>query len=96
MFEIFACLIALVVFAAVWLAVYKFGGLDWLTDASLAGATKELSAAHLALDGEMHGAAARLSPVAADDVAPRGGLFNALAGQASLSVPAYNKGSYTL
>ena len=35
MFEIIGCFAFLVVFAAIWLAVYKLGGLDWMTDASL-------------------------------------------------------------
>jgi len=89
MFEIIACSAAVALFAALWLAVYKLGGLDWTADSTLAGAHQQLSAANLALDGEMHGAAARLSPVVADagNGAPRGPLFNNLAGQARLSVP---------
>ena len=90
MFEVIACSAAVLVFAAVWLAVYKLGGLDWTGDTSLAGAYQQLSAAHLALDGEMHGAAARLSAVAVQRGSgrPQGSLFGALASQAHLSVPA--------
>ena len=31
MLELFACFVAVVLFAAVWLAVYKLGALDWLS-----------------------------------------------------------------
>jgi hypothetical protein len=87
MFEIFACVTAVVVFAAVWLAVYKLGGLDWTADLSLAEAGEQLTAANLVFDGEVHGAAARLSPVARKASAPTRPLFDTLAGQARLTVP---------
>jgi hypothetical protein len=89
MFELFACSAAVALFAALWLAVYKLGALDWTTDASLVKASQGLSAAHLALDGEMHGAAMRLSPVRTVRTvrAAKTPLFGALAGQARLSVP---------
>jgi hypothetical protein len=61
MFELIACVAAVVVFAAVWFAVYKLGGLNWTSDLSLARAHKGLKAANFALDGEMHGAATRLT-----------------------------------
>jgi hypothetical protein len=88
MSEVLVCSAAVLVFAAVWLAVYKLGGLDWMADASLSGAHLQLSAANLALDGEMHGAAARLSPVVAgSSTLPGRPLFNALAVQAHHSMP---------
>lgn len=89
MSEVLVCSAAVLVFAAAWLAVYKLGGLDWMADASLAGAHLQLSAANLALDGEMHGAAARLSPVAAvsGNSVPSRPLFDALAAQAHHSMP---------
>ena len=61
MFEILACSVAVALFAAVWLVVYKLGGLDWKADASLAQAHRGLAAGNFALDGEVHGVAARLS-----------------------------------
>lgn len=90
MFELFACSAAVALFAAVWLAVYKLGALNWTTDTALIGAAQQLSAAHLALDGEMHGAAMRLSPapVVRSARAAKAPLFGALAGQARLSLPA--------
>jgi hypothetical protein len=89
MFELFACSAAVALFAALWLAVYKLGALDWTTDTALIGASQQLAAANLALDGEMHGAAMRLSPVRVVRAAPsvKTPLFGALAGQARLSVP---------
>ena len=87
MFEFIACAAAVALFAAVWLAVYKLGGLDWTADATLADATAQLSAANFALDGETHGAAARLSPAAVTGIAARAPLFNSVAGQARLSMP---------
>jgi len=88
MSEFLVCSAAVLVFAAVWLAVYKLGGLDWMADASLAGAHLQLSAASLALDGEMHGAAARLSPLAVSPSREPGRpLFDALAAQAHHSMP---------
>lgn len=85
----FACSAAVLVFAAVWLAVYKFGGLDWMTDATLSSAQLQLSAANLALDGEMHGAPARLSPTPAvrGSGLPTRPLFESVAAQTRLSVP---------
>lgn len=89
MFELFACFVAVVLFAAVWLAVFKLGALDWTSDASLISAAQQLAAANLALDGEMHGAAQRLSRApAVARAAAKAPLFGALAGQARLSVPA--------
>ena len=90
MLELFACFVAVVLFAAVWLAVYKLGALDWTSDTSLIGATQQLAAAHLALDGEMHGVAQRLSPAPAarDTGSVKAPLFGALASQARLSLPA--------
>ncbi|MDB5806230.1 MAG: hypothetical protein JWN73_3552 [Betaproteobacteria bacterium] len=90
MSEVFVCSAAVLVFAAAWLAVYKLGGLDWMADASLASAHLQLSAANLALDGEMHGAAARLSPVvvaSSGNSVPSRPLFDALAAQAHHSMP---------
>lgn len=60
MYELIACSVAILAFVAVWLTVYRFGGLNWAADASLAGVRQELSAERLALDGEVHGAAERL------------------------------------
>jgi hypothetical protein len=88
MFEFIACSAALALFAALWFAVYKLGGLDWTSDKSLAGAHAQLAAANFGLDGEVHGASARLSPVAAQERAPRGELVSGIASQARLSVPA--------
>jgi len=90
MSEVLVCSAAILVFAAAWLAVYKLGGLDWMADASLSSAYLQLSAANLALDGEMHGAAARLSPIFAatrGNGAPTRPLFDALAAQAHHSMP---------
>jgi len=88
MSEVLVCSAAILVFAAAWLAVYKLGGLDWMADASLSSAYLQLSAANLALDGEMHGAAARLSPVVASgNSVPSRPLFDALAAQAHHSMP---------
>jgi len=89
MSEFIACSAAVFVFAALWLAVYKLGAMDWNADPSLAGATRELSAPHLVLDGEMHGAAARLSTRAARASAGRrsDALFSILAHQTRLAVP---------
>lgn len=87
MFEILACTVFVVVFAAVWLAVFKLGGLDWMTDTSLSTARVHLGAASLALDGEMHGAAERLSPAAANRGTASRPLFEAVATQSRLSIP---------
>lgn len=89
MYELLACSAAVLVFAALWIAVFKFGGLDWTADPSLAGAHRQLSDVHLALDGEMHGAAQRLSASAASRPArrERPRLFDVLARHAHLSVP---------
>ena len=89
MLELLACSAAVFVFAAIWLAVYKLGGLDWSKDTNLVRATRELTAAHLALDGELHGAAARLSPAVARQASGRRSdkLFSILANQARMSVP---------
>jgi hypothetical protein len=90
MFEVLVCSAAFLVFVAVWVAVYKLGGLDWMTDSSLSSARIHLGAANLALDGEMHGAAARLSPIAAQSGTgtPSRPLFDSVAAQARLSIPA--------
>ncbi|HEY4372407.1 MAG TPA: hypothetical protein VGN52_10830 [Burkholderiales bacterium] len=88
MFEILACVVFVVVFAAVWLAVFKLGGMDWMSDVSLSTARVHLGAASLALDGEMHGAAERLSPAASRNAGvPSRPLFEAVAAQSRLSVP---------
>lgn len=89
MSEILACSAAVLVFGALWLAIYKFGGLDWTTDASLYGAHRQLADAHLALDGEMHGATARLSPASSSRSSdrPQPSLFDVLAAHARLSMP---------
>ena len=88
MFEFIACSAAVALFAALWFAVYKLGGLDWTSDKTLAGVQEQLAAANLALDGEVHGASARLSPVARKADEARGQLIGGIASQARLSIPA--------
>lgn len=89
MFEFIACSAAVAVFAALWFAVYKLGGLDWTSDKSLAGVQEQLASANLALDGEVHGAAARLSPALVRQAGKgRGELVSGIASQARLSIPA--------
>ncbi len=55
--ELFAVASAVAYFAAI-LLFYKFGGMNWTTDESLIGANRQLTANRLALNGEMHAAAA--------------------------------------
>jgi hypothetical protein len=90
MSELIACSVAILAFVAVWLAVYRFGSLNWATDASLAGVRQQLSTERLALDGEVHGAAERLASVPAARRTRRGStpLIDVLARHARLSVPA--------
>lgn len=88
MLEFFACSAAALASAGLWLAAYKFGGLGWNGDPSLAGFRRELSGAHLTLDDEMHDSAERPSSSGWPKGGKRAPLFNALAVQARLSVPA--------
>ena len=89
MSELIACSVAILAFVAVWLAVFRFGSLNWAADASLAGVKHELSTERLALDGDVHGAALRLAPARAARPAGRGNtpLIDVLARHARLSVP---------
>jgi len=90
MFELIACSVAILAFVAVWLAVYRFGSLNWAADASLAGVRHQLSTERLALDGDVHGAAERLAGGREVRSARRSNtpLIDVLAGHARLSLPA--------
>ena len=71
MSDILVALLIAIVFAAVWSALYRLGGLDWLLDARRASARRMLAAPKYAFDGEVHAVAPKTaSNIAAVRFAP--------------------------
>jgi hypothetical protein len=87
MFELAACSATVVVYVALWLAIYKFGGVDWADDNGFAWPRRQLSDAYFAAEGEIHGASQRVSPAGRATGQPHSSLFETVAAHARLSLP---------
>lgn len=71
MSDILVSLLLFAGFGAAWSVLYRLGGLDWLIDARMATARRELAKSSHAFDGEVRPVASAPAPAPARRVARR-------------------------